>query len=225
MKYVISVGGSLVAPKGGIDNIFIGELKQFLKERIELGDRFVIVAGGGATARQYVRAAALSGASASEQDWLGIQATRLNAELLRVSLHPLSPAAVILDPAEPINERAKLLIAGGYKPGRSTDYAAVLLAERIGAKSVINLSNIDYVYDRDPKKYPDAKKIKEISWPNFRKLVGDKWLPGMNAPFDPIASKEAQAAGLSTVIINGHKLEELKKYMDGQKFRGTLIQS
>jgi len=132
---------------------------------------------------------------------------------------------VILDPAEPINERAKLLIAGGYKPGRSTDYAAVLLAERIGAKSVINLSNIDYVYDCDPKKYPDAKKIKEISWPNFRKLVGDKWLPGMNAPFDPIASKEAQAAGLSTVIINGHKLEELKKYMDGQKFRGTLIQS
>ena len=114
-------------------------------------------------------------------------------------------------------------MAAGWRPGFSTDFDAVLLAKYFHAKTLINLSNIDHVCDKDPRKFPDCKKIKEISWPEFRKIVGNKWDPGMNAPFDPIASKEAQAIGLEVVIMNGQKLANLKKFLEGDKAKGTVI--
>jgi uridylate kinase len=90
-------------------------------------------------------------------------------------------------------------------------------------KNVVNLSNIDYVYNKDPKKFKNAKKIKEISWADFRKIVGDKWDPGLNVPFDPIASKIAQEAQMEVVIMNGKKLKNLENYLEGKKFTGTVI--
>jgi uridylate kinase len=90
-------------------------------------------------------------------------------------------------------------------------------------KKIINLSNIDYVYDKDPKKFPGAKKVEKFSWAEFRKLVGDKWNPGLNAPFDPIASKIAQESGMEVAIMNGRNLKNLKNYLEGKKFKGTTI--
>ena len=91
-------------------------------------------------------------------------------------------------------------MASGWKPGRSTDFDAVLLAKGCGAKTVVNLSNIDYVYDRDPRVNPGAKKFEKINWNDFRKIVGSKWSPGANVPFDPLAAKEAQKLGLSVFL-------------------------
>jgi len=54
-------------------------------------------------------------------------------------------------------------------------------------------------------------------------MVGDKWDPGMNAPFDPIAAKEAQAIGLEVAIMNGKNLANLKKYFEGKSARGTTV--
>ena len=88
---------------------------------------------------------------------------------------------------------------------------------------MINLSNIDYVYDKDPRKHKDAKKIKEIVWSDFRKIVGDEWDPGMSVPFDPVASKLAQRAKLEVIIANGKKLKNLEKIFDGQAFVGTRV--
>lgn len=119
--------------------------------------------------------------------------------------------------------KEKILVAAGWRPGFSTDYDAVLLAKYFKVEKIINLSNIDYVCDKDPKKFPDAKIIKNISWPEFRKMVGNKWDPGMNAPFDPIASKIAQENNLEVAILNGKKLKNIQNYFDGQKFKGTII--
>lgn len=223
MTYVLSVGGSLLAPSSGVDLKFIKYFRRFVQQRLTAGDRLIVVAGGGATARQYVRAAAASGANAREQDYVGIFATRLNAELLRASLRPWSRAQIIIDPLGPIDKKARLLVAGGYKPGRSTDYVAVMLARRYGAETVINLSNIDYVRAEDPHKNPEAGVITDIDWRGFRRVVGDSWLPGMNSPFDPVASKEAQKIGLRVAIINGAKLVNLQRFIDGKSFEGTLI--
>jgi uridylate kinase len=88
---------------------------------------------------------------------------------------------------------------------------------------LVNLSNIDYVYDKDPRKYPDAKKIEKISWQEFRKLIPDTWSPGLSSPFDPVAAKEAETLNLEVVIINGTKLSELSNYLDNKPFVGTVI--
>jgi len=85
-----------------------------------------------------------------------------------------------------------VLIAGGWKPGWSTDFDAVLLAKQLNVSTIINISNIDHVHDKDPKKFSDAKKIKSISWQDFRKITGNEWKAGLSLPFDPIAAKEAE---------------------------------
>jgi uridylate kinase len=129
----------------------------------------------------------------------------------------------VKDPTEKIDFKKKILLAAGWKPGCSTDYDAVLLAENFGIKKLVNLTNIDYVYDKDPRKFKDAKKIEKISWKDFIKIVGDKWDPGLNAPFDPIASKESEKIGLEVAIINGKNLNNFEKYLNDEQFIGTII--
>jgi uridylate kinase len=100
----------------------------------------------------------------------------------------------------------------------------VRLAKAYGARTVINLSNIDFVYSKDPRKFKDAKKIESISWGNFRKIVGNKWDPGKNLPFDPTAAKLAQKLKLKVIIANGKNLKNLKNILNNNKFRGTIIE-
>ena len=115
------------------------------------------------------------------------------------------------------------MIGSAYKPGHSTDYDAILAAKSVGAKKIINLSNIDYVYDSDPKINPNAKKIEKISWAEYRKLIPADWTSGLNTPFDPIASKMAEEEGIEVVIMNGKPIDNLAKYLSGEKFLGTII--
>ncbi len=116
-----------------------------------------------------------------------------------------------------------MLIASGWLPGCSTDYDAVLLAKNLGVKELVNMSNVSYVYDKDPRKHKDAKKIEKIKWKDYLKLVGDKWKAGMNVPFDPVAAKEAQKSGIKVMIISGD-LKNFENLLGGRKFKGTLIQ-
>ncbi|MEK9178433.1 MAG: UMP kinase, partial [Patescibacteria group bacterium] len=93
-----------------------------------------------------------------------------------------------------------------------------------GAKSVVNLSNIDQVYDEDPRKNGNAIPIDKVSWPKFRKIVGDEWIPGMNSPFDPVAAKKAEELGIKVVIMNGKDFENIERYFKGEDFVGTTVE-
>jgi uridylate kinase len=124
-----------------------------------------------------------------------------------------------------VETQKPVICAGGWRPTASTDHSAVLVANTYGLKKIINLSNIDYVYDRDPKKDPRAKKLEKVSWADFRKIIPDTWGPGMNAPFDPVAAREAEALGLEVVVMNGNDLTQLRNYFDNKPFRGTIIKS
>ena len=135
----------------------------------------------------------------------------------------LACGEININPHQKILTKKPILIGAAYKPGWSTDYDAVYLAKTYGAKSVANLSNIDYAYDKDPKKYKNAVPIKSINWKDFRKIVGNKWEPRMNKPFDPIASREAEKLGLEVVILNGKKLKNFERYLNGKRFVGTVI--
>lgn len=222
---VISLGGSLIVPKTGIDTKFLKKFKRLIESAVK-NYRFILVCGGGRTAREYQ--AGLKGAIKAKQnelDWLGIEATKLNANLMRIIFGKLAHPKIITNPTKKVNFKEKVLIGAGWKPGWSTDYDAVLLAKLYGAKKVVNLTNVDYLYDKNPSVYKNAKKIKEIDWVGFRKIVGNKWDPGANLPFDPIASREAQKLKLELILANGKKLENLKKIIKGDKFVGSIIKS
>lgn len=222
---VMSVGGSLIVP-GEIDTVFLTNLKNFIHSETANGRRFTIIAGGGRTARNYQEAAAgVTELKSEDLDWMGIHATRLNGHLLRTIFRDIAHRVMVTNPDEvldvPVSE--KVIIASGYRPGSSTDLRAVQIAKLLGAKKVINLSNIDYVYTADPRKDADAKKIEVISWADFRNLIPKEWDPGLSSPFDPIAAKEADEANIEVSIINGTSLAEVTNYLDGKDFVGTLI--
>lgn len=222
---ILSLGGSLIAPKEGINATFLSDFRMLLTRHIREGKRFVLICGGGKTAREYQGAARdLGELTRDSLDWIGIHATRLNAHLVRTMFGKLAHGRVVSDPKGARGWKTPVLVAAGWKPGCSTDYDAVLLAKALGAKMLVNLSNIDYVYDKDPHAHKDAKPICAMSWKQLRKLVGSRWDPGAHVPFDPVASKGAEKIGLNVIIANGKNLKNLDDIIAGRTFTGTVIQ-
>ncbi len=221
---VISLGGSIIVP-GEIQVAFLKKFKEFILKFLHKGYKFIIVAGGGKTCRKYQQAATLiTNLSDEDKDWLGIHATRLNAHLLRTIFKHEAYPIVLDDPHKKIDgKNYRLFIASGWRPGWSTDYDAVLLAERFGTSKIVNASNIDYIYDKDPNKFKDAKPLQEITWQDYLKIAGKKWTPGMNVPFDPIAAKAAQKFGISVIVAKGTDLKNLANILTNKKFKGTII--
>ncbi|HEY0964816.1 MAG TPA: UMP kinase [Candidatus Paceibacterota bacterium] len=223
---VMSVGGSLIVPHQ-IDTAFLSNLKAFIDEQTTTyGRHFIIIAGGGRTARNYQEAAAaVSDLNAEDLDWLGIHSTHLNGHLLRTIFRDIAYHIMIKNPDEVLDvpKGHKVIVAAGYRPGASTDLRAVQIASKVGATKVINLSNIDYVYTDDPRTNPEAKKIEDISWTDFRALIPAEWDPGLSSPFDPIAAKTAHEKSIEVAIINGERLDEVMKYLRGDAFIGTRI--
>lgn len=228
-KVVISLGGSLIVPNGGIDIVFLKKFYNFIKAELATnrGRQFFIVAGGGATARHYRdggREVVGHELTRDDLDWLGIHATRLNAHLIRTIFrdlaHPyiLKHYEIIRKATEPV------IVASGWKPGWSTDFCAAMICEDYNIKTIVNMSNIEMAYDKDPNTNPSAKPIKKINWRDFRKIVGDKWVPGMNMPFDPVASKKAEELNLKVVILKGDNFKNLHSYFEGRDFVGTTIE-
>jgi uridylate kinase len=223
---IMSVGGSLIVP-GDIDTNFLSTLKDFITDQTtNHGRRFIMIAGGGRTARNYQDAAgAVTGLTSDDLDWMGIHATRLNGHLLRTIFRDIAHPEMITNPddVQNISGEPQVIIASGYRPGCSTDLRAIQIAELVGATKVINLSNIDYLYTADPRTNPDAVKIETSSWADFRELIPADWDPGMSAPFDPIAAAAAEAANIDVALINGDRPEALVDYLAGGEFVGTLI--
>ncbi|MDP3735511.1 MAG: UMP kinase [bacterium] len=222
---IISLGGSLVVPQGvGIDLGFLHEFKRSLERAIARGQRFAVVVGGGSVAREYQSAAReLSELSDEDADWLGIHATRLNAHLLRTIFKDVAHPRVFSSEGDIVAVAEPLTIGAGWRPGWSTDYVAVAIAAKLGARRIANLSNTDYVYERDPREDPTAKKLARISWHEYRLLIPREWRPGLNTPFDPVASAKAEELGVEVAIMNGKKLENFERYLVGEKFEGTVI--
>lgn len=222
---IISIGGALISPPTGIDVDFLQNLNDFIRKNVAKGRRFFLTAGGGRIARHYRDAgkAVIGSLSDEDLDWLGIHATRLNGHLLRTIFQDIAHPRIIENYDKKLTDwKEPVVIGAGWKPGWSTDYDAVILARDYNANLIINMSNIDWVYDKDPKKYPDAKPIKKMTWEDMEQLVGTEWSPGINAPFDPIAAQLAKKLELTVIVTNGN-FKNLDNIIENEGFKGTVI--
>lgn len=223
---VISLGGSLLFSKEGVHVRFLKQFRSVILHYVRKEWRFVIITGGGTIARQYQDALRRSGVTSPiEHDWIAIRVTRVNAHLLRILFGKYAQDAVIMKPTEAHAGAfggKKILLAGGEKPGQTTDCVAVKYALGVGASLVLNLSNVDYIYDRDPKKYRGAKKLHQLSWTNFQKLFPRRHTPGSNVPFDPVATALAKKHKLSVAFL-GSNLSNVNNFFQNKKFRGTVV--
>ena len=220
---IFSLGGSLVFPKE-IDIAFFKKFREFILKWLKKGKKFVIFVGGGKLARNFQKAAKkLLIQDRNFLDWLGIHATYLNALLTRSLFGKLVFKDIVKNPTKKIRTNKKIIIGAGRRPGWSTDYDSVMFAKKHGIRKIINLTDVDYVYEKDPEKFKNAKSFTNISFSEFLKLGKKEWEAGLNFPFDPKAAKLAQKEKIKVIIVNGRNLKNLNNLLKGKKFEGTTI--
>lgn len=222
--FIVSLGGSLISPGAEkVDVAFLKKFRALILKHAKQGNRFALIVGGGKVCRIWQDAARYLQVNKDEDiDWIGIRATQMNAELIRAMFGKAAYPHVVCDPREKVTD-FKILIGAGYETGSSSDYDAVIRAKTLRADTVINLSNVSFVYDKDPKLFKNVKPLAHISWNNFFKMFGKKWKPGSNVPFDPIAAKTASSAGIKVIFIGGKNLKNFENFLQGKGFNGTMI--
>jgi uridylate kinase len=220
---VLSLGGSLIYPDD-IDVVYLKKIRAMILKFVDQGKRFGIICGGGSICRIYIKKAnEVLDLERIQNDRIGIATTWANAQLVRELFGDLAHDEVIKDYSKKIKTDKSIVIGAGWQPGCSTDKDAVLLGVDFGAKTVINLTNVDFVYNKDPRKHKDAQPIEKATWEEFKAIVGGEWKAGMNLPFDPIAAALAEKENIQVVILNGHDLDNLQAYLAGKEFKGTVI--
>ncbi len=227
MKMImLALGGSVIHPDTGINTKFLSGFNTLLRKQIAKGRRFFIMVGGGHVGREYQYAARSIKSELANEDknWLGIHGTRLNAQLVRTVFQDLAYPKLILDPLElgQINKE-KVVIGAGSMPGASTDLDMVRVAERLKPELLISLLNVKMIYDADPKIFPHANPIPQMSWSDYQEMIGEWWNPERQLPFDPFAAQLAKNIGLKVILAEGRNIPNLENIFENKKFKATVI--
>lgn len=223
MRVTLSVGGSLICPDD-IDWEFVNALAVFLKKTDM--EKIFIVAGGGKTARKYVSVCRNFNIPETILDEIGILASRLNAYVIISVLYPDAPSypPTNFNDALLLSRNYKFVVMGGTHPGHTTDAVAVMLAEHSKCDLVINLTNVDGIYNKDPSKYPDAHLIKEMSHDELLKIsYSMSRLASTSGAFDTLAAEILKRSKISLISLNGKKFDELERALKGDEFIGTKV--
>jgi len=224
MKLVLKISGKFFDDEN-INSLI--ELKNTVKQIINENHRLAIVSGGGATARKYIKMARELGVNEAYLDLLGIWASRLNAYLLTFILSELSYMKVPENVEEFIEkwESGKVVITGGFQPGQSTATVAALVSEAISADYLILATNVDGVYDKDPRYYNDAKLLPKLDTITLRKVLesSQSVKAGTYELLDPLAIKIIERSKIKVVVMNYKRLEKVLDIVKGNDL-GSIIE-
>ncbi len=223
--FVLSLGGSIIVPKEGINNKFLVDFKRTIKS-LSKKFKFVIVCGGGSVARLYIESLRKNGVSEYLQSLMGISITRTNARFVSYFFDH--------DPSEGIPHDMKhvksllykndIVFCGAlrYADHQTSDSTSAKLAHFLGA-DFINLTNVDGLYTSDPSKSKNALFIPKISSKELYKMANSiKFKPGQHFVIDQDASKIIMNDKIKTFII-GNNVKNLSNLIQGKKFIGTEV--
>ncbi len=223
MKLIIKIGGFLFKNENA-EKLII-DYAEIANEIHSQGNNLAIIVGGGRHARAYIEAARRLGGTEDICDQIGILASRINA-LLFISSIGDAAAPVIpnsLQEAIKLYYTDKIIVTGGLTPAQSTNAVAALLAESLRANLLIHLTDVDGVYDKDPKKFSDAKKLDYISTDRLKELISPSGIQaGQFVLLDPTALGVIERSKLKVQIANGKDPQNIKRILKGEKI-GTTI--
>jgi uridylate kinase len=212
----------------GISPEAVQDMAQQIREVRELGVQVVLVVGGGNIFR---------GLSGSERgieratgDYMGMLATVINALALQDALEKLGVATrvqsaiTMAQVAETFIrrravrhlEKGRVVIFGGGtgNPYFSTDTAAALRANEIGAEVVLKATKVDGIYDSDPKKNAKAKRYDQISY--------SEALQKQLKVMDSTAFSLCMDNKMPIIVFDFFRAHNLKRVVMGEKV-GTLV--
>jgi uridylate kinase len=222
---VVSIGGSVLLTGAG-DREYLGQLGDLL---LGLGKEMplVVTTGGGRTARDYIRLGRDLGLTEVELDEIGIEVTRLHARVLAGRIGPPCPPHPPSSIAQAVHElaHASPVVLGGTEPGHTTDGVAALLASRLRAARLVNATDVDGIYDRDPRTHTDARRIDRLSWPEFRATVHASTTgeAGQNFVFDRLGADTLARASVPLLVVTGRDLPNLEAAIRGAPFHGSRV--
>ncbi|MCI4339226.1 MAG: UMP kinase [Thermoplasmata archaeon] len=223
---VVSIGGSVLLT-GADDHAYVGRLARLLRD-VGRSTPLVVTTGGGRTARDYIRLGRELGLTEVELDEIGIEVTRLHARLLAASVGAPTPAHPPTTIALAVHElhRSSPVILGGTEPGHTTDGVAALIAVRLRAARLVNATDVDGLYDADPRTHPAACRIPRIRWSEFRGKVhqATSGEAGQNFLFDRLGADSLARANIPLSIVDGRDLPNLARAIRGRKFVGTRVE-
>lgn len=226
MRAVLKIGGSLLYDEAG--QIITERIRQYgtvIAKLVDDGHQLVIVVGGGRPARVYISAARELGASEAQCDWLGIKMARHNAELLCVALGEIAyPKIVVtLDELEVAMVHGKVVLMGGLIPAQSTNAVAAVAAETINAERMFNATNVDGVYDKDPK-LDGAKKLNKVHISELKEILsGGGTRAGEYKLFDPVAIRVVERSKIRAVIFDGRTPDNLLRLFKGEMIGSEIV--
>ena len=228
---VIALGGSLLSDEDS-DKIESWKINfvNLISSIINLGMNVLIVVGGGKLARRNISKAKENGINDKfELDLIGIEATRENAkEIINLfsniqNLNKTVPKSI--EDGSISFRNYDLTIMGGTVPGHTTDAVAIKMAKELNSKLVVIATNVSHVYTSDPRVDPNASPIEKISLNELGILsgVGKPIQPGSSFAVDPVGVGIAIENNLPLVILNGHDVDNLRKAIYGERFKGTMV--
>lgn len=223
MRIIIRIGGSVIANPINIE--LLGRYADITKQIKAEGHEVAVILGGGALARQFIGYGKELGLDVTAQDEVAISCSRLFAQLFLKRLGSLAcgKVATSLDEAEECMRDGKILVMGGLMPGNTTDTVATLVAERVHADLVVKNSDQDGVYNKDPRKYPDAVKLDKLSFEELSKVFEqNEHKAGIHQIIDPEAVKVLRRSHIKTVVVSGFKPENMLAALRGENV-GTVI--
>ena len=224
-------GEALAGEEGyGIDTQILDYIAEEIKSLVENGIEVGIVIGGGNIIRG-VTAAADGVIKRTSADYMGMIGTVINGIAMQEALEykglsaRLQTAIKMEQIAEPFIvrkamrhlEKGRVVIfgAGTGNPYFTTDTGATLRATEIGASMLIKATKVDGVYDRDPMKYPDAKKLETLSY--------DRALEDHIKVMDDTAIALAKDNKLPIVVANMNEKGNLLKIILGDYSRCSIV--
>ncbi len=215
---VVKISGKFVSP---LDEPKIEGYSKVLNELIEKGLIKGIVVGGGTVARKYI---SLAPENKALRDFLGIEASRLNATLLALNIKKSCiPIPNSIEQVLSCINRGSIPVLGGLQPGQSTNAVALILAEITESKLVVNATTVDAVYDKPPHE-PGAKRLKEVSVDKLKEILSSEWHnePGRYELMDDLALSIAKRSKIKIAIVNGKEPENVMRAIT-EGIYGTLV--
>jgi len=189
------------------------------------GHDIVVILGGGTLAREFINIAKNLHLESNAQDRIAISVSRLYAQLFMEKLGDLGcgKVATTLDEAAECFAQGKIVVMGGLKPGHTTDAVGALVAERLHADLLLKGTDQDGVYTKDPRKFPDAVKLAEMTFDDLTCVLEcSEHKVGVHQIIDPVAIDVLKRNCMKLMVFNGFKPENLFLAVNGQNV-GTLV--
>ena len=223
MRVVVKIGGSVVASP--INPSVITQYVVLLEDLKKQGHDIVVVVGGGTYARDFIKAAKNMGLDEKAQDEIAISVSRLFVQLFlkRLGSSACQNIPLTVEDAASGVRQSKLVVMGGLKPGMTTDTVAALVAEETKADMVVKATDQDGIYDRDPRRYPDAVKLNHLAIKGIAEVLSQKkHKAGIHQIIDPEAARILRRLKIRMVVVNGFRPQNIMAAVRGEHV-GTLI--